>query len=140
MNPTSVLVLSDKAESHSIWADAFGQHGFEIIHARKFEEFPIHAAALLIVIDLTQPVAESLQVCRELRGRSATPILLVLPMANSGDILAAYQAGATECLVRPASLAMIVLKALAWSLRGGWMALSPLDQSQPNLAQLLVKI
>ena len=140
MKPTSVLVLSDKAEHGAIWGDAFHQHDLEIVHAQRFDEVSAQAASLLIVVDLAQSVSESLQVCRQLRGVSATPILLVLPTASSADVLAAYQAGATECLIRPASPAVILLKALAWSMRGGWMAQMQFNPSLPNLAQLLVAV
>lgn len=140
MKPANVLVLSDITESSTILADAFQQHGFEIVHARSFEEISAQAATLLIVIDLLPSVAESLHVCRQLRGASATPILIVLPTASSADMLAAYQAGATECIIRPASPAVILLKALAWSMRGGWIAQTQLDRSLPNLAQLLVAV
>ena len=140
MKPASVLILSDKVEHGSVWGEAFRQHGLEIIHAQRFDEVSGRAATLLIVVDLAQSVRECLQACRQLRGVSATPILLVLPTANSADMLAGYQAGATECLIRPVSPAVIVLKALAWSMRGSWMAQVQINQSLPNLAQLLVTV
>ncbi len=140
MKPASVFVLSDRPESSSVWADAFQQHGFDIVHAQRFEHVTAQAGLLLIVIDLAQPLTESLQACRQLRNLSATPILLVLSTARSADILAAYQAGATECLICPTSPAVVLLKALAWSMRGGWMAQTQSDQSLPNLAQWLVAL
>lgn len=119
-----VLILSDKEESTAVWLDAFRQRGLDA------ESTPSAASALnrwqtdppmLTVIDLSLPVEAGLQICRDLRVLGGAPILLILPSARGEVILEAYRAGVTECLIQPASPAVILLKALAWSMRAGWV-------------------
>ena len=123
VNKHSVLILSDKNASILDWAGAFRQRGMDAAST----DSPAHAARkwrshppLLTVIDLSLPFNELLQICRSLRAINAAPILLVLPSAHGNDILEAWNAGATECIVQPANPAVILLKALAWSMRAGW--------------------
>lgn len=123
MDSHSVLILSNKEESTQIWLDAFRQRGLDV------ESTPSNTSALnrwqadapmLTVVDLSLPVEESLQTCRDLRALGRAPILLILPSTSGEVILDAYRAGVTECLIQPASPAVILLKALAWSMRAGW--------------------
>lgn len=122
MNKPSVLILSDKNASILDWAGAFRQRGKDAAStdspaqaAHKWRSHP----PLLTVIDLSLPFEEVLQVCRSLRTISDAPILLVLPSASGDEVLEAWRAGATECIVQPANPAVILLKALAWSMRAG---------------------
>lgn len=120
MSEHTVLILSDKEESFQDWLEAFRQLGLDA------EFVPSAASALnrwraafplLTVINLSLPVEESLQLCRELRALSEAPmILLILPSANGKVLLEAHRAGVTECLIQPARPAIILLKALAWSM------------------------
>ncbi len=126
MNQKSILILSDKNASVLDWAGAFRQRGMDAAST----DSPAHAQRLwrvqpplLTVVDLSLPFDEVLQVCRSLRAISAAPILLVLPSAHGNDILEAWRAGATECIIQPANPAVILLKALAWSMRVGWETL-----------------
>ena len=124
MNKHSVLILSDKNASILDWAGAFRQRGLEDASTDS-PTLAIHHwrvnPPLLTVIDLSLPLEELLQICRALRAINPdAPILLILPSARGDDILEAWRAGATECLVQPANPAVILLKALAWSMRAGW--------------------
>jgi len=124
MNKKSVLILSDKNASILDWAGAFRQRGLDVASADSatlaIHKWRVHPP-LLTVIDLSLPFDEILQTCRSLRAiHSDAPILLVLPAAHGDKILEAWRAGATECLIQPANPAVILLKALAWSMRAGW--------------------
>ncbi|MFZ5858467.1 MAG: response regulator [Chloroflexota bacterium] len=123
MSEHSVLILSDKDESSQAWLDAFHQRGLQaesVPSAASALDRWQAAAPMLTVVDLSLPVEESLQICRDLRALGGAPILLILPSASGNVILEAHRAGVTECLIQPASPAVILLKALAWSMRAGW--------------------
>jgi CheY-like chemotaxis protein len=123
MNKHSVLILSDKNASVLDWAGAFRQRGLEVVSIDSptlaIHHWRVHPP-MLTVIDLSLPFEETRRACRSLRAISDAPILLVLPSASGDDILEAWRAGATECIVQPANPAVILLKALAWSMRAGW--------------------
>lgn len=124
MNKHSVLILSDKNESSLTWVEAFRQRGLDAASTDSPTLAQHHwrvAPPLLTVVDLSLPLDEILQICRALRSLGDdAPILLILPSTNGGDILEAWRAGATECLVQPTNPAVILLKALAWSMRADW--------------------
>lgn len=141
MNKKSVLILSDKNASILDWAGAFRQRGFEAAstdsatHAAR--TWRVHPP-LLTVVDLSLPFDETLQTCRSLRAiHPDAPILLVLPAAHGNDILEAWQAGATECIVQPANPAVILLKALAWSMRAGWEWTVETPVSSPMIVEMM---
>lgn len=124
MNKFFALILSDKNASAIGWSDAFRQRGLDAASTDS-AALAIHhwrvAPPLLTVVDLSLPMEEALQTCRALRAINAdAPILLVLSTAYGDDLFEAWRAGATECLVQPASPAAILLKALAWSMRASW--------------------
>jgi CheY-like chemotaxis protein len=123
MNSHSVLILSDKNDSILTWLEAFRQRGLEAASTAS-PTFAIHLwqvePPLLTVVDLSLPMEATLQICRNLRALNNAPILLTLPENRGEDILEAWRAGVTECLIQPASPAVILLKALAWSMRVGW--------------------
>lgn len=121
MQTQTVLLLGRTNEAVHLWQEAFEQRGLNVLamssHAdakRAWSEAP----PMLTVMDASFPVAESLRLCHELRALGSAPILLIL--ASTSDLIEAYRAGATECLVQPASPAVILLKALAWSMRSEW--------------------
>jgi DNA-binding response OmpR family regulator len=124
MNKKSVLLLSDKNASILDWAGAFRQRGMDAAStdspANAAHKWRVHPP-LLTVVDLSLPFDDVLQVCRSLRAiHPNAPILLVLSSASGDEVLEAWCAGATECIVQPANPAVILLKALAWSTRAGW--------------------
>lgn len=123
MSNRSVLILSDNNESILTWLDAFRQRGLNAASTAS-TSFALNCwqteIPMLTVVDLSLPVRDCLQVCRALRFIGGAPILLILPAAHGGDLLDAIRAGVTECLIQPASPAVVLLKALAWSMRAGW--------------------
>ena len=123
MNNRSVLILSDKDESILTWMDAFRQRGLDAASTAS-TSFALNCwetdPPMLTVVDLSLSVGDCLQVCRTLRAIDVAPILLILPAARGEEILDAFHAGVTECLIQPNSPAVILLKALAWSMRAGW--------------------
>ena len=123
MNNHSVLILSNKNDSILDWMEAFRQRGLDAASTASptlAQHYWRVAPPLLTVVALSLPLEEILQACRALRALSDAPILLILPAARGDEMLDAYRAGVTECLIQPASPAVILLKALAWSMRAGW--------------------
>lgn len=122
MSSPSVLIISDRNDSILNWVEAFRQRGLDAASTASpalAQRYWLVRPPLLTVIDLSLPFEGVLQICRSLRAISDAPILLVLPSAHGDEILEAWSAGATECLVQPDSPAVILLKALAWSMRAG---------------------
>lgn len=133
MQTQTVLILGHLNEDASLWVDAFRQRGLRVVLTasptdvkRIWREDP----PMLTVMEASIPVADSLCLCRDLRVLDAAPVLLIL--ASASDLNEAYRAGATECLVQPASPAVILLKALAWSMRSEWANIHPSHEWTPS--------
>ncbi len=131
MTGKSVLILSDHSKSTPIWVDAFLQRGLdatsisspEEAYRRWREDLP-----MLTVVDLSLPFDDCLEVCRRLLDIAHVPILLILSTAGTDEIIQVYRAGVTECLIQPASPAVILLKALAWSMRSDFTLAEPMHE------------
>jgi len=131
MNSSKVLLLSDRPEALA-WREAFVQRGMKVIATSApatVRSYWVTEPPLLTVIDLTQPFEETLAICRQLRSLASAPMLLILSADNGNKIMEAYHAGVTECLIQPASPAVILLKALAWSMRNTMSVTEPASQS-----------
>ena len=119
----TVLILSDKPEAGAVWMDAFRQRGMDVTVAESLDAAAsvwTTAGLLLTIVDLSLPAARSLECCRHLRQVGPCPILLLLDSPRSEQIMEAYQIGVDECLLQPIHPAVVLLKALAWSMRNGW--------------------
>ena len=133
MNQT-VMIFSDRVDTRHAWADAFRQRGLEAVLTSSFAEVESYwrsGAPMLTVVDLSIGNSQGLEVCRRLRTLDYASILLILATPSDDDLMRAYQAGVTECLIQPASPAVILLKALAWSMRRVWMESAPVYESSP---------
>lgn len=121
MPPRTVLLVSEDAEGGQLWAHALERIGVEAVLARCPREALRcweQRGADLIVVDL--PVHDDgLELCRRLRARATNPILLLGSCADEADCLAAYAAGADECIPRPVSPSVFLAKVRAW-LRHRW--------------------
>src|SRR3990170_3299389 len=118
-----VLIVSDDSETAKIWAYSLRQKRLDVIVAGTAEEATNRWAEDipdLIVIDVNTPQLDGIDLCRNLRGESVVPILLLTPRNNEAHILEVYQAGVDECVPKPISPALFIAKVTAW-LRRTWM-------------------
>ena len=129
----TVLILGYTSEEASLWVEAFHQRGLKVVMTASpadVKRIWQEGSPMLTVMDTSIPVADSLSLCRDLRVVDSAPILLIL--ASASDLNEAYRIGVTECLVQPASPAVILLKALAWSMRSEWANIHPAHEWTPS--------
>jgi DNA-binding response OmpR family regulator len=120
MYTQTVLILGHASETTRQWADAFQQRGMRVnltASPSDVQRVWREASPMLTVLDASIPFVEAVRLCRELRALSPAPILMLLASNKANELTEAYRAGATECLVQPAGPAVILLKAMAWSMR-----------------------
>lgn len=133
MQKQTVLIFGQPSDTSRAWMDAFQQRGLKVVSTASpsdVERVWRESAPMLTVMDASVPPSEALRLCRNLRGLASAPILLIL--ASASDLTEAYRAGATECLVQPATPAVILLKALAWSVRGRLVDVHPSHEWTPS--------
>lgn len=130
-NTPRVFVVCDQDATAPIWGYIIRDKGLVAILEtsvqramnRSVEEIPD-----LIVIDVNASHAQRMELCRQFRSLSASPILLFLPSNNESEILEAYQNGVDECVIKPISPAIFLAKIIAWS-RRSWKDTIPPRQT-----------
>ncbi len=78
-----------------------------------------HAAAGVVLLDLGLPDVDGVELCRLLRQRSATPIIVVTARGAEADRVAALDAGADDYIVKPFGFAELLARMRAVLRRTG---------------------
>lgn len=121
MNLGVVLLAADDLQAGQLWADLLSQRGIEAQLAGTGDEalriWEQHATDLLIVDD--HGTLDGLELCRQFRLQAVNPILVLGPSLDEDYCLAAYAAGADECIPKPVSPTTFLAKVCAW-LRHAW--------------------
>jgi DNA-binding response OmpR family regulator len=125
--PLRVFVVCDQNATAPIWGYIIREKGLTAIletsvtraMQRYQEELPD-----LIVIDVSVPHEQRIEICRHFRAQSNSPILLFMPSNNEQEILEAYQAGVDECVIKPISPAIFLAKITAWARRSWTMPIT----------------
>lgn len=134
MNPTStqnamrVFVVCDQDATAPIWGYIIREKGLVAIletSVQRAMERSVEEIPDLIVIDVNASHTHRMELCRQFRSLSASPILLFLPSNNEPEIIEAYQNGVDECVVKPISPAIFLAKIMAWSRRSWSEPMTP---------------
>ena len=135
-NAMLFFVVCDQDATAPIWGYIIRQNGLVAIletsiqraMERSVEEIPD-----LIVIDVNASHAQRMELCRQFRSLSNSPILLFLPSNNELEIVEAYQNGVDECVVKPISPAIFLAKIMAWSKRSWTEPMTPRNAGRLRL-------
>jgi DNA-binding response OmpR family regulator len=106
---TAILVADDDPDIRDLVAFKLEQAGFDVTAVDNGLAALDAARAAppdLVVLDVMMPGMSGIDVCRELRGDSATaslPIILLTARAQEGDVEVGFGAGADDYVVKPFS-------------------------------------
>ncbi len=102
--PPRILIVDDDADIRSLLADYLGQQGWLISTAQDgatmqqvLDSTPID----LVVLDLTLPGSDGLTLCRDLRARSAMPVIMLTARSAPLDRILGLEMGADDYLCKP---------------------------------------
>jgi two-component system, OmpR family, KDP operon response regulator KdpE len=104
MSKGRVLVVDDEQSIRRAVGRALAARGYEVQLATDGEEALTAAAVFqpdLVVLDLNLPALDGLEVCRQLRGWSPVPILVLSVREDEPDKVAALDLGADDYLTKP---------------------------------------
>jgi two-component system, OmpR family, response regulator len=114
--PRRVLVVDDDPHIRQLLAFAFAKAGMEVSEAGDGEEALESAARAmpdLVVLDITMPKMDGLEVCRRLRATSEVPILFLSSRDEEIDRVLGIELGADDYVVKPFSPREVVARAKA---------------------------
>jgi DNA-binding response OmpR family regulator len=125
------LIVDDDRVLADVVAFTFRREGFEVIQAydgltairRWSEEFPD-----IVILDVNMPTKDGFTVCRHIRERSDTPIILLTVRGEEDDIVKGLEIGADDYIVKPFSPRQLVARANAVLRRAGQTTISPILQ------------
>jgi DNA-binding response OmpR family regulator len=100
-----ILLVEDDVRLAGALSDALRRSGFEVAHAPTAAAALTAPAADIILLDLTLPDRDGLQVCRELRARSEVPVIVLTARGEERDRVTGLRAGADDYVTKPFSMA-----------------------------------
>lgn len=99
-----ILIVDDDEDIRSLLADYLGEQGWHISTAadgdamqQVLDTTPVD----LIVLDLTLPGRDGLTLCRDLRGRSNIPVIMLTARSAPLDRILGLEMGADDYLCKP---------------------------------------
>jgi len=112
-----ILVVEDDPHIAEIVSDGLTDAGYGVTVARDGEEGFLDARLNtydLVVLDLTLPRMDGLEVARRLRASGVvTPILMLTARAREGETIAGLDAGADDYLTKPFRLGELLARVRA---------------------------
>ena len=102
----SIVYIEDDAKLARITARYLETHGFRVSVARNGRDgiqSVLHERPDVILLDLMLPEMDGLEVCRQLRSRVATPIIMVTARGEEVDRVMGLEGGADDYIAKPFS-------------------------------------
>lgn len=111
-----ILVVDDQPVNRLLLEEILEPHGYQVVSCSDGQE-ALQRVQLgdvdLVLLDITMPLLDGLEVCRRLRADPATaslPIIMVTALAHREQQLDGIAAGATDYLTKPIDSANLLLR------------------------------
>jgi len=119
-----VLIVSNQQTTGPLWAFSLQQQSLHVV----LEPMPANTLRRceletpdLIILDLNLAESQLLDLIKSLRAEMVTPILLLTSAKAEEFVIAAYNAGVDEYLIKPVSPSLFNAKVKVW-LKRSWSA------------------
>jgi DNA-binding response OmpR family regulator len=99
-----ILLIEDDARLAGMVAEYLGKAGFHVIHAENgMRGLALHERETVdaVILDLMLPDADGLEICRLIRARSDSPILMLTARGDPMDRVVGLEMGADDYLPKP---------------------------------------
>ena len=99
-----LLVVDDDSDIRGLLAEQLGRAGYAVSTAAdgaQMRQVLAREHIDLIVLDLNLPREDGLALCRELRARSSTPVIMLTARAEPIDRVLGLEMGADDYLAKP---------------------------------------
>ena len=112
-SPPSIAVVDDEAATREMVGDYLTLHGFSAIlcdGGRSLRAQLARQTPDLIILDLNMPEEDGLSIVRDLKARSAIPIIMLTATASAIDRVVGLELGADDYLPKPCELRELVAR------------------------------
>src|SRR5216683_2735481 len=132
-----ILLIEDDARLAEMVSEYLGEAGFRVSIAgagraglERLAREPFDA----LVLDLMLPDMDGLEVCREVRAKSDTPVLMLTARGDAADRIVGLEIGADDYLPKPFQPRELLARLRAILRRGkGAAAAKPLRFGRPEI-------
>ena len=101
-NIREVISVMLSSEGYEIKEAANGADAVNIVFSQETPD--------LVILDIMMPEMDGVEVCRQIRTRSAVPILFLTAKSQDQDKVEAYSSGGDDFLVKPFSTTELLMK------------------------------
>jgi DNA-binding response OmpR family regulator len=105
--PTRILLVDDEQAILTLLSYPLSQDGYEVVRAADGVEALARFAETefdLVVLDVTMPHLDGLEVCRRLRATSSVPIIMLTAKTEEIDKVLGLELGADDYITKPFSI------------------------------------
>lgn len=105
-SPDAILVVDDDADIRGLLRDYLarqGYHAVAVADGRGMWQALERGRFDLIVLDVMLPGEDGLTLCRNLRARSGTPVIMLTALGEETDRIVGLEMGADDYLAKPFS-------------------------------------
>lgn len=111
-----LLLVEDEIRIRELVSDYFIQNDWEVLEADNGRDALVWFDSLLpdlLILDIMMPAKNGFEVCREVRGKSAVPIILLTAKSTDDDKIYGFELGADDYVTKPFSPKVLVARANA---------------------------
>src|SRR6202142_1371483 len=105
--PTRILLADDEQAILTLLSYPLSQDGYEVVRAADGVEALARFGETefdLVVLDVTMPHLDGLEVCRRLRATSSVPIIMLTAKTEEIDKVLGLELGADDYITKPFSI------------------------------------
>ena len=114
MNKLKILVVDDESRMRKLVSDFLEKQNFAVLEAGDGSEaldiYFDNQDIALIILDVMMPKMDGWQVCREVRGYSKVPIIMLTARSDERDELQGFELGVDEYISKPFSPKILVAR------------------------------
>lgn len=107
------LIVEDDLVLMDVVSFALRREGYEVVHAQDgrtaLQRFELENPAI-VLLDLNLPQLDGLEVCRHIRQKHDTPIIMLSVRDSDEDVIEGLRIGADDYLTKPFSPAQLVAR------------------------------
>lgn len=121
----SILLIDDDVELCGLMEEYFGERGLHlecVQDGRQGLAKALEGGADLVILDVMLPVLDGFEILRQLRRRSAVPVIMLTARTAERDRVAGLDAGADDYLPKPFGPAELLARIRAVLRRSGQAA------------------
>lgn len=104
LSPARILIAEDEAPLRNLVRMSLEANGHQVTVVGNGEEALASFIATpfdLVILDIMMPKMDGLEVCREIRRRSETPVIMITALGSTEDLVKGLETGADDYIAKP---------------------------------------